>query len=143
VQTLAKADQRPLFVIGESLGSGSACAMAREFPQQIAGVGLVVPFGSLLEVASFHYPFIPVKLVLRDRFDNVAALEKYRGHVAFVIAGADEVVTAASGLRLHEQYAGPKHLRTFPGLRHNDVDYSPEAPWWREMSDFLTSAPQA
>jgi pimeloyl-ACP methyl ester carboxylesterase len=58
--------------------------------------------------------------------------------VVFVIAGEDEVVTAASGLRLHERYGGPKHLRLFPGLGHNELDYSKSAPWWKEVADFLT-----
>jgi pimeloyl-ACP methyl ester carboxylesterase len=136
-EALAAEDQRPTFILGESLGSGAACGLAGAMPERVAGVALVVPYGSLLEAASHHYPFLPVRLILRDRFDNFAALEKYRGPVVFVIAGEDEVVTAASGLRLHESYGGPKHLRLFPGLGHNELDYSESAPWWREITEFL------
>ncbi|HEX8310671.1 MAG TPA: alpha/beta fold hydrolase [Chthoniobacteraceae bacterium] len=135
---LAALDARPVFLMGESLGSGAACGLAGALPERVAGVALVVPYGSLLEAASHHYPYLPVRLILRDRFDNYAALARYRGPVAFVIAGEDEVVTAASGLRLHESYGGPKHLRLFPGLGHNELDYSSGAAWWEEISNYLT-----
>jgi hypothetical protein len=40
---------------------------------------MVIPFARLVEVAKWHFPYLPVGLLLRDKFDNVAALEKYRG----------------------------------------------------------------
>jgi uncharacterized protein len=136
---LLAADSRPLFLLGESIGSGPACSLAAEFGERIAGVGLIVPMSSIADAAAHHYPFVPVRRLLRGQFDNVAALRAYRGRVAFVLAGEDEIVTTAAGMRLHDSYGGPKFLRVLPGVGHNGIDQSPDAPWWREMSDFLTA----
>lgn len=139
LKELLAADERPLFLLGESIGSGPACSLAAEFGERIAGVGLIVPMSSIADAAAHHYPLVPVRWLLRGQFDNIAALRTYRGPVAFILAGADEIVTTADGVRLHDGYGGPKFLKVLPGVGHNKIDYSPDAPWWREMSDFLTS----
>lgn len=138
--TLA-ADPRPIYLLGESLGSGLASALAARHPQRVAGVFFVTPLASLSGVAAHHYPFLPVRFLLRDQWDNTAALQRFGGPVAVLIAEEDEVVTAAQGLRLFESYTGPKRLWTLRGARHNEIDFSPAAPWWREVSDFLRAAP--
>lgn len=66
-----------------------------------------------------------------------AALRGYHGPMAMLIAGQDEVVTAAQGRLLYEGYAGPKRVWTQPGAGHNTIDFRPSAPWWHEVSDFL------
>ncbi len=139
IKELFAADERPLFLLGESIGSGPACSLAAEFGERIAGVGLIVPMSSIADAAAHHYPLVPVRWLLRGQFDNIAALRTYRGPVAFILAGEDEIVTTADGVRLHDSYGGPKFLKVLPGVGHNEIDYSPDARWWREMSDFLTS----
>ncbi len=134
---LWREDDRPVFVLGESLGSGVACRMAGDFPDRVTGVFLITPFTQLGDVGSHHYPFLPVRLILRDRYDNVNALQRYHGPAAVLIAGQDEVIPADLGRRLHDGYAGPKRLWEQPGARHNGLDYRPRAAWWREVSAFL------
>src|SRR5260221_694683 len=85
VQLLLAADSRPLHLLGESIGSGVACALAGEMPDRIAGLALVVPLARLEEVAREKFRWLPVSLLLRDKFDNIAALGSYRGRVAFVV----------------------------------------------------------
>ncbi len=138
MRELLAADSRPVFLLGESIGSGTACALAAEMPDRVAGLVMVVPFARLLEVAREKFPWLPVGLILRDKFDNVAALSAYRGRVAFVIAGADEVVGAAQGRKLHAGYDGPKRLIVLEGAGHNSVDVRPGAAWFREVAEFLT-----
>lgn len=140
IEELLAADSRPLYLLGESLGSGPASAMAGRFGERIAGLTLLVPYHSLVHAAGHHYPYIPVSWLLRDRFENAEALRQYSGPVVFALAEKDEVVTFDGGRNLHDHYTGPKRLIVFPGLKHNDVDYTPRAGWWREMTDFLTGA---
>ena len=137
LEELIAQDSRPLFLVGESLGSGAACALAGALPDRVAGVLLVMPYSALTDVAAHHYGFIPVRWILRTRFDNVAALRGYGGPVAVLVAGEDEVVTSEGGLRLHETYAGPKRLLVIEGIGHNELDYRPGATWWRELTGFL------
>jgi uncharacterized protein len=137
IAQLLREDARPIYVLGESIGSGPACALARDEASTIAGVYLVTPFARLVDVAARHFPFVPVRLIVRDRWDNVRALQGYRGALAVMIAGQDEVVTPAQGELLFDGYAGPKRRWFDPEGTHNLIDFGRDAPWWREVSDFL------
>lgn len=128
----------PVFLLGESLGSGVASHLAATFPTRVAGLLLVTPFTSLADVASRHYPFLPVRALLSERFDSLEALSHYRGPVAFLLAGKDEVVATELGQELHDSYDGPSWLRIQANAGHNTLDYHPRAAWWGEMSRFLT-----
>jgi hypothetical protein len=114
-----------------------ACALAGDFPQKVSGLFLMTPFASLGEVASQHYPWLPVRFILRDRWDNTEALRKYHGPVAVMIAGEDEVVTTAQSQRLYASYAGPKQRWFDAEATHNTVSNSTFLQWWQEVSDFL------
>lgn len=138
LEEMLAADPRPLFVLGESIGSGTASAMAGELPERVAGVMLVIPFSRLVEVARAQFPFLPVGLLLRDKFDNPACLAKYRGPLAVVVAEQDDVLGAEQGRRVHAAYAtGPKLLILLPGARHNDFPTQIGAKWMQEASDFV------
>jgi len=137
LQELLATDPRPLFLLGESIGSGTACALAAEMPDHIAGLALIVPIARLQEVAQENFRWLPVGLLLRDRFDNIASLASYRGRVAIVVAGQDEIVGAAQGRKLHENYHGPKLLIVLEGAGHNSFDIQPHAAWFARVSAFL------
>ena len=132
-------DARPVYVLGESLGSGIATHLAATFPDQVAGLLLVTPFSSLADVAAHHYPFLPVRALLSERYDSMEALSHYRGPVAFLLAERDEVVPIALGRLLYANYTGPRWLRVEAGAGHNTLPYHPGASWWDEASRFLTS----
>ncbi len=134
---LLAADPSPVYLVGESLGSGVATNLAGRLPAQIAGLLLVTPFTSLTDVAAGHYSWLPVRALLRDRYDSQRYLQDYSGPVAFLLAGSDEIVPAALGRALHESYAGPKWLHEQAGAGHNTLDLDPAATWWREATDFL------
>lgn len=140
LQSLLAVDSRPIFITGESLGSGVACFLAGTFPDQVAGLLLVTPFTSLADVAAHHYPFLPVRILLSERYDSRDALSRYGGPVAFLLAGRDEVVTSELGRQLYDSYGGPKWLHVEARAGHNTLDYNPRANWWREVSDFLTAS---
>ena len=137
LEALWQADQRPVFLLGESLGSGVACRLAGEFPDRVAGLVLTTPFTSLAHVAARHYPIFPVRLLLRDHYDNVAALTGYRGPLAILLAGQDEIIPADIGQRLFDAYDGPKRLWVQEAATHNTLDYSPDLRWWEDVTEFL------
>lgn len=135
--SLAPADSRPLYLLGESLGSGVACHLARVAPQRLAGLLLVTPFTRLADVAAHHYPGLPVRQLLSERFDCVEDLARFPGPVAFLLAGRDEVVPRTLGQTLYDGYRGRKWLHVQQEAGHNSLDLSPHAAWWRELKAFL------
>ena len=125
----------PRYVVSESIGAGVACELAKNYPQTIAGMVLFVPYHNLAAVAQHRIWFLPSYFLLVDRFNPEDCLRSYHGPVKFVIAGADEVIGPASGLRLANGYNGPKELQVFPGAHHNDISGEP-AIWWQEVFSF-------
>ncbi len=103
---------------GESLGAAVASELATEHPP--AGLVLRSPFRDLAAAGRTHYPFLPVGLLLRDRFpvaDNVAAV---RVPTAVIYGGADGVVPPEQSREVAERAAGPVHVVALPGADHND-----------------------
>ena len=126
----------PLYLVGESLGSGVATYLAGSLQDKVNGLLLVTPFTSLGDVAGHHYGLLPMKSLLSERYDSLEALGHYHGPVAFLIAGNDEIVPADLGRKLYDHYDGPKFLREQAGAGHNTLDFDPAAGWWRELTEF-------
>ncbi len=58
-----------IILYGESLGTGVAIEVAAE--KKVAGVILDSPFTSIVERAAQLYPWLPVRLLLQDRYDSI------------------------------------------------------------------------
>ncbi len=125
----------PRYVVSESIGAGAACELAKNHPSEIAGLALFAPYHDLASVAQRRMWFLPAYFLLLDRFDPEECLKHYHGPVKVIIAGADEVIGAATGQRLFDGYAGPKELQLIPGAHHNEVAEQSPA-WWREILVF-------
>jgi alpha-beta hydrolase superfamily lysophospholipase len=60
----------PIYLMGESLGTGPACHLAGTHSNDVAGVLLLAPYNSLVDVAQHHVVILPASLILRDRFES-------------------------------------------------------------------------
>jgi pimeloyl-ACP methyl ester carboxylesterase len=137
LRELLKSDARPLYLTGESLGTGVACLLAAKHLQQVRGLFLVTPYTSTADVAVGRFPIYPVRLVMQDTYEAARALQEYSGPVAVLLAGNDYIVPARFGRKLFDDYHGPKKLWLQPSAGHNTLDFDPHAVWWKELSDFL------
>jgi pimeloyl-ACP methyl ester carboxylesterase len=126
---------QPVYLVGESLGSGVAAYLAGTHPDRIAGIILLSPYNRLTSVAQDHMPLLPVWLLLVDRFPSEDYLRNYHGPVGIMVDGRDEVVPEEFGLRLYDRYAGPKRLWSFPDGDHISIMEPPEK-FWGEVLDF-------
>jgi pimeloyl-ACP methyl ester carboxylesterase len=84
----------PLGVVGESIGSGPASMLALN-PRPPAKIVLITPFDVLARVAADHLPLLPVRLLLRDNWNNIEALRSYQGPLEIFAARDDEVIKIA------------------------------------------------
>ena len=117
----------PLIVIGESLGSGVAAAATARAPEQVAGLMLFTPWDKLEHVAAHHYPWLPVRWLLREHYDIAADLARLGKPVWIAVAAHDEVVPAELGVALHAGLSGPRRLIVIEGASHND--------WWNRFGE--------
>ncbi|AKK67692.1 alpha/beta hydrolase [Xanthomonas translucens] len=115
--------QAEIAVLGRSLGSGVASQLAARRP--LARLVLVTPFDSLAAAAQAHYPWAPVRWLLRDRYDSASALRTYRGPLLVLRAGRDQVVPAASTQRLLDALPQAPTLVALPHAGHNDISADP------------------
>jgi len=135
-EALATLDtNQPVYLLGESLGSGVAAYLAGTHPGQIAGLILLSPYDRLTSVAQERMPFLPVSLLLVDRFPSADYLRHFHGPLGVMVDGRDEVVPAKFGLRLYDGYDGPKRLWLFPNCQHVFIG-EPPAQFWSEVLDF-------
>jgi uncharacterized protein len=121
---------KPVYLVGESLGSGVASYLAGTHPNRIAGVVLISPFTSVTAVGQSRYPFLPVSLLLVDKFPSQKYLRSYHGEVGITVDGRDRTVPEKFGLRLYNGYAGPKKLWSFPNGSHCQIT-EPHAEFWQ------------
>ena len=126
---------QPIFLVGESLGTGIASYLAGEFPEKISGVMLLSPYARLADVAQYQYPWLPARWLLLDDFRSEEYLQSYHGSVGVMLDGQDVVVPERFGRRLFEKYSGPKQLWEFPYLGHIQIGEGPEI-FWNEVIQF-------
>ncbi len=127
----------PLYLWGESLGCGVAAAAAVGSPA--AGVVMLTPWDSLAAVAKSYYWYLPVHWLLRDRYESLVNLSKFKGPVAVLVSEKDQTIPPRFGLHLYEQLPEPKKLWLFPGAGHSDWPDAPDEKWWGEVMDFLAA----
>lgn len=130
----------PLVLIGESLGSGVAAAAAARERDKIAALLLITPWDRLENVGAHHYPWLPVRWLLRDRYDSATHLAQIRRPVLVAVAERDDIVPARFGKALYESLATPKRLAVIEGAGHNDWPLRVDARFWREALAFLLGA---
>jgi alpha-beta hydrolase superfamily lysophospholipase len=140
VQTLAEVRRRhpgPLILAGESIGAGVAAAAHAKAPDGVTALLLITPFDTLENVARHHFPWAPVRWLLRDRYDNRANLAHWRGRTAVVVAAEDTIVPAPLGRALFGALPEPKRLWTIAAADHNDWPERVDAAWWLSVTGFL------
>lgn len=132
VEWLKAQGYQDFFFMGQSLGSGVAAQMAFEYPSR--ALVLETPYTSMVDAASYHYPFVPVRWLLLDRYDSLSKISRIHAPV-FVIQGeADEVIPVSQGRALFAAANEPKEAVWLPGAHHNDY-YSYGG--WPQLTAFL------
>lgn len=127
----------PLFLWGESLGSGVVSGIVRSGQVPVKGIVLVTPFNSMADVAQHHYWFFLAKWLIRDKFDNIENLEDYSGNTAILLAEQDELIPNQYSLKLFESLHHRKKLWTFNNAGHNTLPLNQELPWWQDVMHFV------
>jgi len=105
---------------GESLGTGVAIALAAE--REIGGLILDAPFTSIADVGAAAYPFVPVRLFIKDAFHSDERIANVKAPVLVLHGERDRVVPIAFGEKLFSLANEPKRMVRFPLGGHVDLD---------------------
>jgi fermentation-respiration switch protein FrsA (DUF1100 family) len=104
---------------GESLGAAVAVELAAG--REPAAVVLEAPFTSLAAVAQIHYPFVPVAMMIRDRFDSLSRIGRIKSPLLVMHGGRDRVVPIRFGRALLAAAPPPKEGWFSPRAEHEDL----------------------
>lgn len=108
-----------IVVFGESLGSGIAVQLAAEVP--VRAIVLDAPYTSMVDVAAGHYPYLPVRPLLVDRYDSASRIAHVKAPLLIVHGERDGIVPVALGRGLFAHAVAPKEIVIFPSGRHSDL----------------------
>lgn len=119
-----QAEHSCVAVIGRSLGSGIAVHLASERP--VDRLVLVTPFDSLTEVAAGTMRWLPVRWLLRDRYEAHREAPAINAPTLLLRAGLDEIVPGVRSEALYQAFRpGVATQLTIPHRGHNDISWSP------------------
>jgi fermentation-respiration switch protein FrsA (DUF1100 family) len=111
----------PLVYFGESLGAAVAVELAAAAPP--AGLVLRSPFTSMIDMGRLHYPLLPVRLLLRDRFPSIDRIAGIRVPLLVIAGDRDQIIPIENTRRLYDAAGSTKkELVVVAGADHNDVE---------------------
>ena len=126
----------PIFLYGESLGTGVSIKMASEF--DISGLILQSPYTSITDVGQLHYPFLPVNLIAKHKFRASNWAKQVNSDVIVLHGKKDRIIPFEIGRELSDSFSGRVDFHEFPDRGHNDmVNSNPD--YWNAIRSFITT----
>jgi uncharacterized protein len=107
-----------IIIYGESIGSGVAVQVAAE--KKAAGLILDAPYTAMVDLASGQYPWLPVRLLLKDRYESRSYIASIKCPLLIIHGEKDSIIPVAMGRAMFALAAEPKEIVTFPEAGHAD-----------------------
>lgn len=140
LSTRSGIDPARIVYFGESLGAAIAIKLAVEHPP--AALILRSPFSSMTSVGAHHYPFLPVRWLLRDRYPSIDLIGRVRSPILFIAGDADRIVPLGDTELLFNAANEPKRLVVVEGADHNDEALLIGTRMIAAIREFLNSGPE-
>jgi uncharacterized protein len=120
--------------VGRSLGSGVALQLAVARP--VTRLVLVTPFDSLVCLGNALLPWLPMSLLMTDRFESVRYAPRVACPTRILIAGDDQVIPPLHARRLVAAFVpGRVSVLEVPGAAHNDIQLWPR--YYQQIGAFV------
>ena len=114
-------DNKNIILYGESLGTSIAIELASK--NNFGGIILESPFTSMADTAKIYYPYLPVNLLLRDRYDSKSKIADIKTPILIMHGKMDNIVPQKMGLELFEKANNPK-FSYFPENDDHMMEYN-------------------
>ena len=100
-------NNKNIILYGESLGTGVVTELASK--NNFGGIILESPFTSMVDTAKIYYPYLPVSLLLKDRYDSKSKIKDIKSPILIMHGKMDNIVPQQMGLELFEKANNPKY----------------------------------
>ena len=126
-------------LFGKSLGTAVATHLATK--SDCAGLILESPFKSIASVGQRQYPFLPVSLLVRDRYEILPRIKSVGEPLLVIVAEDDTLVVPEESFAVFEEAAEPKTLLTIKNADHNDIQSTGGEFYWEHLRLWLDTLP--
>jgi len=112
-----------IYVYGMSLGSHMATHSVYKLQatEKFAGLILEVPFDSLLHTAQAQVPFLPLSLIMRDEYDNLAEIQEIQSPILIMGGTIDETIPIELAINLYNHAPNPKKMIIYKNGKHSNL----------------------
>ena len=110
-----------IILYGESLGTGVATELGAR--NAFGGIILESPFTSIANAARIYYPYLPVNIILKDKYDSIGKIKKITTPILIMHGKKDNIVPQRMGLELYEKANQPK-FSYFPENDDHMMEYN-------------------
>ncbi len=126
VKSYSKSENKKIIIMGRSIGSAVAIYLASQ--REISGLILITPFDSLISLAKKYYPFYPVNLLLKHKFNSKPYIKFIKSPILILVAQKDEIIPSYSTVELIKSIP-PETKKTVHFIEfadHNSISSNPE-----------------
>ena len=110
-----------IILYGESLGTGVATELGTS--NAFGGIILESPFTSIANAAKIYYPYLPVNIILKDRYNSIGKIKNITTPILIMHGKKDNIVPQKMGLELYEKANQPK-FSYFPENDDHMMEYN-------------------
>ena len=100
-------DDSNIILYGESLGTAISIDLAKDF--NFAGIILESPFTSMVDLAKIYYPYLPVSILLKDRYNSLDKMKDINSPILIMHGKKDKIVPYDMGVKIFETAKEPKY----------------------------------
>jgi pimeloyl-ACP methyl ester carboxylesterase len=120
------AKDKDIVIIGRSLGTGVASYLASK--REVKGVILITPYDSIVSIGKRKYPFLPIELLAKHKFESTKYLQKVLTPIALIEVFDDQTIPkyhfdrlkkSVQNLALHVELKDTTHADV---LNHPDFE---------------------
>ena len=115
---------KPSVLIGRSLGTAVASYVASK--RNIKGIILITPFDSIEHIAKEKYPFFPISLLLKYKFNEVDFISKTKAPVIIIALKNDDIISNTSLKNLTAHIKNLKQITYLNGINHANIYNHPQ-----------------
>ena len=116
-------NNKNIILYGESLGTGVATELGKR--NIFGGIILESPFTSIAKAAKIYYPYLPINLLLKDRYDSIKKIQSITTPILIMHGKKDNIIPQNMGLELFEKANEPK-FNYFPKNDDHMMEYNDE-----------------
>ena len=123
-----------IIIYGESLGTAIATEIAQH--KNFAGVILESPFTSMIDAGKNVYPYLPVRLLLKDKYESDKKIKNINSPILIMHGKVDNIVPFDMGKKMHELANEPKYSY-FSDYDDHMMEYNEKL--LKVLKDFINS----